>query len=137
MKKQFVLILIFCIFIIGGRSFGQQAMTKVATASFLIGDQALLTLQLNVKKGTSVLWPVFADSTATYKIDVEDRGVIDTLSSDTAKWITYTQKLKITTFDTGDIVINPVLFYAPDSTLIATADSFRIHVSTKIGRAHV
>lgn len=130
MKKQFILILIFCISVIGSRSFGQQATTKVAPASFLIGDQALLTLQLNVKKGTSVLWPVFVDSTATYKIDIEDRGVVDTLSSDTSKWITYTQKLKITTFDTGDVVINPIFFYAPDSTLIATADSFRIHVST-------
>jgi hypothetical protein len=130
MKKQFILILIFCISVAGSQLFGQQATMTVAPNSFLIGDQALLTLQLKVKKGQSVIWPVFADSTSTYKLDVVDWGVVDTLSSDTSKWTTYIQKLKITTFDTGNVVINPIFFYAPDSTLIATADSLRILVST-------
>ncbi len=130
MKKQLILFLIIFVSVISNPSYGQQATMNVAPSSFLIGDQALLTLQLKVKKGQSVLWPMFLDSTATYKLEVVDRGVVDTLSSDTSKWTTYTQKLKITTFDTGNVVISPIGFYAPDSTLIATADSFRIMVST-------
>lgn len=130
MKKQLFIFLIFCILGAESQLLGQQATTNVSPSSFLIGDQALMTLQLKVKKGQSVAWPMFVDSTATYKIEVVDRGVIDTLSSDTSKWTTFTQKLKITTFDTGDVVLNPISFYAPDSTLIAIADSFKIHVST-------
>lgn len=132
MKKRRINILIFIIlaFCYPISISAQNASMQVTPPSFLIGDQALLTIQLKVNKNTPVVWPSFIDSTSAYKIEVVDYGVVDTLKSDTSKWITYTQKLKITTFDTGEVVLNPISFFQPDSLLIALTDSFRIQVST-------
>jgi hypothetical protein len=130
MKKQLIIILIFCISALWNQTMGQQATTTIVPKSFLIGDQALLTLQVKTKKGQAINWPMLMDSTATYKIDIIEKGVVDTLKSDTSKWITYTQKLKITSFDTGSIVIPAIEYYGSDSTLIAVADSMSFHVTT-------
>ena len=130
MKKKSLLLLLLCLSTIWNGLLAQEATTTIFPKSFLIGDQALVTMQLKLKKGQSVVWPTFLDSTSTYKFDVIERGTIDTLKSDTSKWITYTQKLKVTTFDTGSIVVAPVTYYGQDSTLIAISDSMMIHVST-------
>lgn len=107
----------------------QKATVDVNPKSFLIGEPVVLTVQLqNAPK--ELLWPKLADSTEAYKIDVLDLGVLDTIKGDAKNGITYVQKLKITTFDTNNVMILPMAFYGLDSTLIAITDSLRLNVST-------
>lgn len=107
----------------------QKATVDVSPKSFLIGEPVVLTVQLqNAPK--EVLWPKLTDSTEAYKIDVLDAGVVDTIKGDAQNGITYVQKLKITTFDTSNVMILPMAFYGLDSTLIAISDSLQLNVST-------
>lgn len=129
-RKTLISILTLFILLSSGRLSAQKATTSITPSSFQIGDPAIITLQLKQLKDQSVIWPKLADSTASYKIDIIEQGVIDTLKSDSSKWVTYSQKLKVTTFDTGSIVITPLAFYAQDSTLIAISDSLNFTVAT-------
>ncbi len=129
LQNKFRMFFIVCLFL-NTTLFAQKATVEITPRSFLIGDQATITLQLKLNAPQQVLWPVFADSTATYKLDVIKRGEVDTLKSDSSKFFTLSQKIVFTSFDSGTVVIPPFSFYAMDSTFIAITDSLRLNVNT-------
>ncbi|TSA28407.1 MAG: hypothetical protein D4R67_03910 [Bacteroidetes bacterium] len=105
-------------------AFQADAQEPVATAALdtnnmLIGDQVGLTLQFTGPAGVQVLWPSIPD-TVLGKIDVLLRDRIDTTLSETGTTTTLTQRLLLTSFDTGFYVIPPIPFYfreLPDTTI--------------------
>ncbi len=125
-------ILAFCLLYMLNNNFvySQKATAKISPQKFLIGDQAEIKITFQAKKGQNFLWPFFNDTASTYKIEVIDRGKIDTVKTESSDMISYSQKLIITTFDTGFISLSPIQFYALDSTLLAATDSLLMEVNT-------
>ncbi|MFH1159751.1 MAG: hypothetical protein V1733_02245 [bacterium] len=109
-----------------------DAQEPVATATLdtnamLIGDQVGLTLQFTAPLKTQVLWPTIPD-TVLEKINVLERGKIDTLISANKTTATYSQNILLTSFDTGFYVIPPISFFyreLPDTAINVTET--RIH----------
>ncbi len=127
MKKSLFVLLVFVL--LSSQLWAQKATMEVTPKSFLIGEPALLTITLtNAPK--HLLWPKIADSTENFKIDVLEIGAIDTIKDVANNQISYAQKIKITTFDTSNVMVLPISFYAIDSSFIAITDSLRLNVST-------
>jgi hypothetical protein len=90
----------------------QQAVANVQmdTTKVLIGQQVMLKLQLQVPSGTYVAWPSFKDSIPT-SLGLIEAFKIDTSFSADKKETFLTQKLRVTSFDTGAHIILPISFY--------------------------
>lgn len=90
-------------------AFGQTASLRLDTAEIKLGEQTRLslTLALPMAPVEPVLWPAFTD-TLTGQIEVIASAAIDTLVSE--RRFELHQALTITSFDTGYVVIPPVLF---------------------------
>jgi hypothetical protein len=107
-------LLIVALIVTGGLS-GQVAAQQIkATASIdtshiLIGDQIKLRLELDKPKGIEVDFPMVSDS-VTSKIEVVQRGKIDTFQLDDKNRIKLIQQFVITSFDTGMYQIPPFYF---------------------------
>ncbi len=87
------------------------------TSMLMIGDQTILTLEAVVPPSCRVVWPEIAD-TLTRQIEVIRKSRIDTLEQDGLKGDRLlTQKLVITSFDSGYFAIPPFVssnaFFAP------------------------
>ncbi len=80
------------------------------TSMLMIGDQTILTLEAVVPPSCRVVWPEIAD-TLTRQIEVIRKSRIDTLEQDGLKGDRLlTQKLVITSFDSGYFAIPPFVF---------------------------
>lgn len=86
------------------------ASAQMDTTRVLIGQQVFLKLQLKVPSGTFVAWPSFKDSIAT-SLDLIETFKIDTSFSSDKKETVLTQKLRVTSFDTGYHIVMPISFY--------------------------
>lgn len=90
----------------------QEVRARLDTAVIRIGEQAVLTLSLELRDaaGAPVQWPTVAD-TLMRKVEVVGRSAIDTLPSGPDRDHTLlAQRLTITSFDTGFHAIPPFLF---------------------------
>ncbi|MEN8139045.1 MAG: hypothetical protein ABFR62_11505 [Bacteroidota bacterium] len=76
------------------------------TTKFLIGDQINVLLQAKAPKDSLIEWPVLSDTIG--KLEVVSRSKIDTLIKKDFQIIS--QNYKLTQFDSGSYVINPVRF---------------------------
>ncbi len=84
-----------------------QKMTADSTR-FPIGGQIYLTLSLEVNAGDRVTWPETGD-TLTSRVEIISKTPVDTSKTENGKLL-LSQKLLITSFDTGFITVPPVSF---------------------------
>jgi hypothetical protein len=118
-------IILFFLFLLAGRSFGQQAEAKLDTTSILIGDQIRLTLSLSCPKQAVIVWPNVGD-TLTSKIEVVRKSGIDSLAAtDQSGLKTFTQQITITSFDSGYYAIPPftILYKNPGDAEYKAAET--------------
>ncbi len=116
LKYKLILSLLF----VWVQSFAQQPVVSVTldTNVMLIGDQVGLQLQFTGPEGMELLWPAFPDTLD--KFLVIDRSPLDTLPGEPGKPVTLTQRLLLTTFDSGLYTIPPIPVYyrmLPDTTI--------------------
>lgn len=82
-----------------------QATAKVDTTAIAIGQQVWLHLNLTVPKETKVIWPVLQDSLNS-NVEIVRKSAIDTAAN--GDYINYSQRLTITSFDSGIFTIPPI-----------------------------
>lgn len=81
---------------------------EIDTNKILIGDQFTLQLKGEVAEGTNFQWPIIPDTVSG--LDFVDISKIDTLSKD-GVW-KLSQKLTLTSFDSGYVAIPPLTLKA-------------------------
>lgn len=109
------------LFLIPVLTFAQEATVKAVLDSqeILIGDQINLDLTVEIADGSTVTWPVYKD-TITGQLEIIQSSLIDTAKKETGETV-YHQRLVLTSFDTGFIVLPPVDFlFNADSFLLST-----------------
>lgn len=117
-------ILLMAWFIYGSSSvFGQKVSvwSKIDTSAIMIGEQTTMEIGINLPQDFVATWPSFAD-TLSKEIEVVKRLPIDTLAD--SKLLRLTQKLVITSFDSGGFTIPSSVFqYAipNDTTIYSTS----------------
>lgn len=85
----------------------------VDSTRFPIGSSRNLTLEFALTPGTTVSWPIFSD-TLTKSVEILSRSTIDTTTTDGGRNV-LRQVLQITSFDTGFLVIPPIVFQTKDA----------------------
>ncbi|MCK5782184.1 MAG: hypothetical protein KAH10_06310 [Flavobacteriales bacterium] len=88
-------------------------MFKPDTTGFVIGDQINVLLQAEAPKDSIIVWPILPDTIG--KLEVVSRSSIDTLFKDNFQIIS--QNYKLTQFDSGSYVLNPVRFRIGDKVM--------------------
>ena len=81
-----------------------QATAKVDTAAIAIGQQVWLHLDLTVPKRAKVIWPLLKDSLSSH-IEIVGKTPVDTTVQ--GEYMHYSQRLTITSFDSGYQTIPP------------------------------
>jgi hypothetical protein len=85
----------------------QKVTVSLDTASIRIGEQVNLRLNATLPNNAMIIWPTFAD-TLTANIEIVHRSKIDTSATNRKEFISYSQSLRITSFDTGYHFIPPI-----------------------------
>ena len=97
----------------------EKVIVKADTIRRQIGQQVVLTINVLIPDSKRVSWPMIPDSLG--QIEVISRSAIDTSRGATKNWILYSQKLVVTSFDTGFITFPKLTFKTStgkDTTLI-------------------
>jgi hypothetical protein len=84
----------------------------IDSTRFPIGSNRSLTLEFALTPGTTVTWPTFND-TISKSVEILSKSTIDTTIADGGRKV-LRQVLQITSFDTGFIVIPPIVFLTKD-----------------------
>jgi hypothetical protein len=82
-----------------------QATAKADTTAIAIGQQVLFHLDFTAPKKTKVIWPILQDSLASH-VEIVRKSAIDTTIN--GDYIKYSQRLTITSFDSGAYTIPPI-----------------------------
>ena len=83
------------------------------STKFLIGEQINVLLQAKAPKDSVIEWPLLTDTIG--KLEVVSRSKIDTLLKDDYQVIS--QNYKLTQFDSGSYMLNPIRFIIGDSVM--------------------
>lgn len=86
----------------------QSIRSTIDSTELLIGDQFHINLWADIPAGSAVQWPQFRD-TLTKTIEVVEATVPDTVRKENGDYTVH-QRLTLTSFDTGFMVIPPVAF---------------------------
>jgi len=125
MKKASIFFLATLLFCVGTkvRTIAQTASARLDTNIILLGDQIGLHLELQIPNNHNFSFPLFTD-TITKNIEVIESGKIDTLIQG-SEWI-ITQRLIITSFDSGFHVLPPIpfLYHTIGDTNMMLAESY-------------
>ncbi len=116
--------LIIMVFPFTGFSQSITATARLDTNVMMIGDQVNLDLKLSLPAGYQFSWPSLSD-TLVKNLDILSRSKIDTTFSKDRKNFTITQRLRLTSFDSGQYMIPGFRFlyrHLPD-TAVKTAES--------------
>ncbi len=108
----------------------QDAMVKAVVDSqeILIGDQVNLDLTVELNDESTVAWPLFKD-TITGQIEIVQASIPDTTKKETGETVIH-QRLVITSFDTGFMVLPPVEFvFNQDSFQTLSTEPILLFVS--------
>lgn len=109
---------------------GNIAIAKLDTNKIIIGEQTNIFLKAIVGVSDKVTWPLLSD-TITSKIDIVNKGKIDTSFTEDKKHFTLIQKLTITSFDSGYWAIPPFHFILNgDTNNVLSTDALLIEVNT-------
>lgn len=103
-----LVIAVFVNLLVGPSANAQFIRSAVDSTELLIGDQFHLDLWADVPTGSAVEWPQFKD-TLTGTIEVVDASVPDTVRNENGDFTVH-QRLTLTSFDTGFMVIPPIVF---------------------------
>ena len=97
--------------------FSQNATVTAVLDSqeILIGDQINLDLTVELLDESTVAWPVFKD-TITGQLEIIEASIPDTVKKETGETVIH-QRLVITSFDTGFIVLPPINFVVNNDSL--------------------
>lgn len=127
MKNVWLFCLLFSIF--ATSVVAQKASVQAGSYRIRLGEQIELNLQAQPLDGQKVIWPTFPDSLGPH-FDIVRRDTLDTLSLPD-KPLIYSQKLIITSFDSGRHVL-PVFdfgFFKPGGdTQSIVSDALSIEV---------
>ena len=96
----------------------QKAVLSLDTSSIRIGEQVMLRLNATLPKSASIYWPAIAD-TLTASVEVASKSKVDTNATSRNEFVTYSQTILITSFDTGYHYIPPFAInysYSGDSS---------------------
>jgi hypothetical protein len=99
-------------------SLAQKAVLSLDTSSIRIGERVQLRLNATLPKSASIYWPFISD-TLTDKVEVASKSKLDTNSTSRQDFVTYSQNITITSFDTGFHYIPPFTIqysYAGDTS---------------------
>jgi hypothetical protein len=89
---------------------GQNAFVSADTLVLRIGERANITLGIDLSRATTtVTWPTLNDTLAPH-LEVIRRGAMDTLRSENGTIARITQRVEITSFDTGYWAVPPFTF---------------------------
>jgi len=109
-RHIFVLGILLFVTIFGSRTAeAQKAVLSLDTSSIRIGEQVQLRLNATLPKSASIYWPAIAD-TLTAAVEVASKSKVDTTATSRKEFVTYSQTIKITSFDTGYHYIPPFTF---------------------------
>lgn len=86
---------------------------KPDSTRFPIGSSQSLSIEYALTPGESVNWPIFND-TITKSIEILSKSSIDTIQAESGKKV-LRQVLNITSFDTGFIVLPPLVFQSTNA----------------------
>lgn len=122
-KKSFGIFILIILVSLMGETKAQQtgAWSSLDSNAIMIGNQVVFELGITVPLNSSVLWPQLAD-TLTANIEILNRTKID--STITENDISLSQKLLITSFDSGYFEIPPQEFkfaFENDSIVYTTS----------------
>ncbi|MDQ3050971.1 MAG: hypothetical protein M3Q95_08815 [Bacteroidota bacterium] len=108
-----------------------NAQAKVDTATILIGDQFMLSLEVNHPSNMQVIMPAVPDTFALFEKVKQE--AVDTIVQQSDKSITLRQHFKFTSFDSGYHVIPPFafLYRIPGDTTLQRAESDPILISVQ------
>ncbi len=107
-----LLVLCYCSFNTGfvyAQKYQIQVDAAFDTTAIKIGEQLHLNVEVLFPSDAKVAFPQFGDSIG--KIEIVDRGKLDTIKSEDGKSTTYKQSLTITAFDPGNYILQPFNFY--------------------------
>lgn len=96
-----------------------KAVVKADTLRRQIGQQVVLTINVQAPDTKRISWPVISDTLGN--IEIIRRSPVDTSRGSQKNWKSYSQKLTVTSFDTGYIVFPKIPFRTgsgKDTTLI-------------------
>jgi hypothetical protein len=96
-----------------------KAIVKADTIHRLIGQQVVLTINVQAPATKKIVWPTLPDSIG--KIEIIQRSIVDTARGKEKNWKSYSQKLTVTSFDTGYITFPKIPFRSgsgKDTTII-------------------
>lgn len=111
-------------------AFSQNAQVTAVLDSqeILIGDQINLDLSVVLQDESTVKWPQFKD-TITSQIEIIETSILDTAKKETGETV-LSQRVVITSFDTGFIVLPPINFqFNNDSLQVLSTEPLLIFVS--------
>ena len=100
------------------KAYPQKAVLSLDTSSIRIGDRVQLRLNATLPKSAVIYWPAISD-TLTAAVEVVSKSKVDTNATSRADFINYSQRIIITSFDTGFHFIPPFAImysYSGDTT---------------------
>lgn len=103
-------------------------LAELDSQQILIGDQINLDLTVEFTHETPIIWPAFAD-TITGQLEIVRSSIPDTTKKESGETVIH-QRLVITSFDTGFIVLPPIDFiFNNDSSQMLSTEAQLIFVS--------
>lgn len=112
--KQLTIILIAGLASLSGFSQEVVVRSKADSVEITIGDQINYDIYVDASAGTAITFPTFSD-TLSSQIEIVETSLIDTTTSETGD-LTFHQRLVLTSFDTGYLVIPPVMMMVNSDT---------------------
>ncbi len=125
-KWPFIVVLLF----IAQNVLAQEAsvIAVLDSQEILIGDQINLDLTVALRDDSPVAWPVLKD-TITGQLEIIQSSVLDTTKKESGEVVLH-QRLVLTSFDTGFIVLPPISFmFNNDSLQTLSTEPILIFVS--------
>lgn len=111
--------------------FSQKA--ELDTSSILIGDQIQLHVSSKFEINETYNWPLFTDSVFE-KVEIISRGEIEEIKKDSTIFIS--QKLTLTSFDSGSYYIPPIIFNELKKTKGILLNVHTIHITDSNKKAY-
>jgi hypothetical protein len=112
-------------------SFAQEVERKASieldTNNILIGDQVFATVKLQTNAADIILWPQLSDSFIKQVEIVETFPIDTTFDKDNILLKIFTQKLTLTSFDSGYWAVPPVKFVVNGDTILSNPFLLEVH----------
>jgi hypothetical protein len=93
-------------------AYAQEISAKAGmdTSTILLGQQVTLKIDVSLPKNKTLSWPVFTDSVAP-GVEIVSTSAVDTVETSDPQRVNLTQRIRITSFDTGFHTIPSIPFY--------------------------